>query len=270
MTERKSEEIDVRIAIITGASSGMGKEFAKQIDKKCLGLDEIWLLARRREPMEKLAKELSCQTRIFSIDLTDADSYTPFMTELTSIRPSVRLLINCAGYGITANMTDLSEDDALGMIDLNCKALTKMTYLIVPYMPRRSYIIQLASAAGFLPQPQFAIYAASKSFVLSLSRALREELKEKGISVTAVCPGPVNTEFFDRSEAEHGDTFAFKKLFLAEKEKVVKQALTDTFHGKSVSVYGLPMKAMRLGSKVIPHKIILPVYAKMILRGRQS
>lgn len=260
----------MRIAIITGASSGMGMEFAKQIDKKCLGLDEIWLIARRREPMEDLSKNISCQTRIFPMDLTDEQSYLPFLAELEQLQPHVRLLINCAGFGITGDMLSVKEEDALGMIDLNCRALTKMTYHIVPFMPKRSYIIQLASAAGFLPQPKFAIYAATKSFVLSLTRALREELKSKEISVTAVCPGPVDTEFFDRSEAEYGDTFVFKKIFMVSKENVVEKALKDTFRKKAVSVYGLSMKGMRLGSKLVPHQWILPVYGKLVMKGTEE
>lgn len=256
----------MKIAIITGASSGMGMEFCRQIDQKCLGLDELWLIARRREPMEELAKTLKYRTKVFAMDLTQEEDYLPFLQELESLQPQVRLLINCAGYGMTGSFLQLHQEDAVGMIDLNCRALTRMTYIVLPFMPRRSFIIQLASAAGFLPQPKFAVYAASKSYVLSFSRALRQECKAKGIYVTAVCPGPVDTEFFDKSESENGDTFVFKKFFMAEKEKVVKKALKDTFHKKDVSVYGLPMNMMRLGSKAISHKPILSAYGKLVVK----
>ena len=253
----------MKIAIITGASSGMGMEFARQIDKKCLGLDEIWLIARRREPMEELAGKLATATRIFSADLTDAESCSPFFEELARINPQVRLLINCAGYGKVGAFSVCPEKDALGMIDLNCKALTKMTYQILPYMPARSYLIQLASSAAFLPQPGFGIYAASKSFVLSFTMALRQELKHRKISVTAVCPGPVDTPFFSIAE-ETGEAFLFKKIFMVPKEKVVQRALHDTFRGKDMSVYGLPMKIMHVGCKILPQKLILDLYEAIV------
>lgn len=253
----------MKIAIITGASSGMGMEFARQIDKKCLGLDEIWLVARRRQPMEELASELSTLARIFPTDLTDENSCEPLFRELKQRNPQVRMLINCAGYGKVGAFSAGSEKDALGMIDLNCRALTKMTYHILPYMPERSYLIQLASSAAFLPQPGFGIYAASKAFVLSFTRALREELKKRRISVTAVCPGPVDTPFFTIAE-ETGEAFLFKKIFMVPKEKVVGKALRDTFRGRDLSVYGLPMKIMHICCKILPQKLILGAYESIV------
>lgn len=252
----------MKIAVITGASSGMGQEFAMQINKKCLGLDEIWLIARRKDKLEDLAEQLTIPVRIFAMDLSDDPSYAEFLHALKKEHPQVRVAINCAGYGKTGPITDISLEDSLGMIDVNCRALTKMTYLLLPYMPKRSYLIQVASVAGVLPQPNFAVYAASKAYVLSLSRALREELRTKGISVTAVCPGPVATDFFAIAE-ETGSPFALKKYFMAKKEKVVALALKDTFRKKDVSVYGISMKALRLLVKIVPQKLILYIYAKM-------
>lgn len=249
----------MNIAIITGASSGMGSEFALQITKRCLGLDEIWLVARRSRPMEELAESISIATRIFAMDLTDPGSYESLSTALQEHNPRVRIFVGCAGYGKVGAFTASSESDLLGMIDLNCKALTKMTYLILPYMPKRSYLIQLASSAAFLPQPGFGIYAASKAYVLSFTRALREELRHRQIHVTAVCPGPVDTPFFDIAE-ENGEAFFFKKLFMASKEKVVQKALRDAFHDRDLSVYGFPMKFMHIGCKLVPHKWILYFY----------
>lgn len=252
----------MKIAVITGASSGMGQEFAKQIDKKCLGLDEIWLIARRKNLMEELANELTVPVRIIDMDLADDPSYANLIHMLEKEKPQVRVAVNCAGFGKTGPFTDISLEDNLGMIDLNCRALTKMTYLLLPYMPKRSYLIQVASVAGILPQPNFAVYAASKAYVLSLSRGLREELRPKGISVTAVCPGPVATDFFAIAE-ETGSAFALKKYFMAKKEKVVALALKDAFGKKDVSVFGFSMKALRLLVKIIPQKLILYIYAKL-------
>ncbi|MBQ8527718.1 MAG: SDR family NAD(P)-dependent oxidoreductase [Lachnospiraceae bacterium] len=252
----------MKIAVITGASSGMGREFALQIHQKCLGLDEIWLIARRKDHLDALSKELTIPVRTFSVDLTDDPSYTEFLHELQAYSPEVRVAVNCAGYGKTGPFTDISMEDSLGMIDLNCRALTKMTHLLLPYMPKRSYLIQVASVAGILPQPNFAVYAASKAYVLSLSRALREELRPKGICVTAVCPGPVATDFFAIAE-ETGSPFALKKYFMARKEKVVATALKDAFGRRDISVYGLSMKALRLIVKIVPQKLILYIYAKL-------
>ncbi|MBE5881689.1 MAG: SDR family NAD(P)-dependent oxidoreductase [Lachnospiraceae bacterium] len=252
----------MKIAVITGASSGMGQEFAAQINQKCLGLDEIWLIARRKELMEEGAKELTLPVRVFAMDLSDDPSYAELIYALETEKPQVRVAVNCAGYGKTGPFSDISIEDNLGMIDVNCRALTKMSCLLLPYMPQRSYLIQVASVAGILPQPNFAVYAASKAYVLSLSRALREELRPKGISVTAVCPGPVATDFFAIAE-ETGSPFALKKYFMAKKEKVVALALKDAFRKKDVSVYGISMKALRLLVKTVPQKMILYVYAKL-------
>ena len=252
----------MKIALITGASSGMGEEFALQINKRCLGLDEIWLIARRWESMELLAEKLTVPVRAFAMDLSDDPAYAEFLYALEKEKPQVRVAVNCAGYGKTGPFDAVSLEDSLGMIDLNCRALTKMTYLLLPYMPKRSYLIQVASVAGILPQPNFAVYAASKAYVLSLSRGLREELRPRGIRVTAVCPGPVATDFFAVAE-ETGSAFALKKYFMAKKEKVVALALKDAFAGRDVSVYGLPMKALRLLVKIVPQKFILYVYAKL-------
>lgn len=252
----------MKIAVITGASSGMGQEFARQIDKKCLGLDEIWLIARRKERLEELAEELTTPVKCVCMDLSDDPSYNELIHMLKSEKPEVRIAVNCAGYGKTGPFTDITLEDSLGMIDLNCRGLTKMTYLLLPYMPKRSYLIQVASVAGILPQPNFAVYAASKAYVLSLSRALREELRPKGISVTAVCPGPVATDFFTIAE-ETGSPFALKKFFMAKKEKVVGLALKDAFCKKDISVYGISMKVLRLLVKLVPQKFILYIYAKM-------
>ena len=252
----------MKIAVITGASSGMGQEFARQINKKCLGLDEIWLIARRKDLLEELASQLTIPVRIFAMDLSDDPSYAELIFALESEKPQVRVAVNCAGYGKTGPFDAISLEDSLGMIDLNCRALTKMTYLLLPYMPKRSYLIQVASVAGILPQPNFAVYAASKAYVLSLSRGLREELRPKGISVTAVCPGPVSTDFFAIAE-QTGSPFALKKYFMAKKENVVALALKDAFSKKDVSVYGFSMKALRLLVKVVPQELVIYIYGKM-------
>src|SRR5699024_112396 len=163
--------------------------------------------------------------------------------------------------------TDIASENRkthADMIRLNCVALTRMTELTLPYMGRGGRILNIASAAAFCPQSGFAVYAATKSFVLSLSRALFEELRHRGIIVTAVCPGPVDTEFF-RTSGEL--TSPLKKLTLAKAQAVVRRALTDSRKRKAVSVYGLPMKAAAAGSKLLPHGLILRAESLFLKNG---
>ena len=162
-------------------------------------------------------------------------------------------------------MGDFSEGDKselLGMVDLNCRALTEMTYLCIPYMRKNSRIIQLASSAAFLPQPDFAVYAASKSYVYSFSRAIARELAPRKIYVTAVCPGPVDTPFFDIAE-KSGSTLGVKKLTIAKADKVVRQAIADSFQKKEHSVYSRVIRSFELLAKVVPHSAILKIMSYM-------
>ena len=253
----------MKIAIVTGASSGMGKEFVTQIDQMCYGLDEIWLVARRKEAMETLQGTTEAKLRIFPVDVSNKFMMKQFEECLEIEKPNVKILVNCAGYGKTGYFDEVNKEDTLGMIDVNCIGLTSMTYSVLPYMTKHSYIINLASMAGILPQPNFAVYAASKAYVLSFSRALRREVKSRGICVSAVCPGPVETEFFQVAK-QTGKTFALKKYFHANKEKVVRQALKQAFQKKEVIVYSLPMKGLWLLVKLLPQNFILDIYIKML------
>lgn len=261
------------IIVITGASSGMGKEFVRQVDAKFPKVDEIWLIARRKEVLEELAASCNHNCRILAYDLCSKQAQEDIKELLNKEQPRITLLVNSAGYGILGEFyqeTKMTADcegdleksnwewmqEQTGMISLNCEALTAMTYLCIPYMKQGSRIIQLASSAAFLPQPKFAVYAATKSFVLSFSRALNEELRKRSIHVTAVCPGPVDTEFFERAE-KGSDTLFIKKLVMAKPDKVVAKALMDARNKKEVSVYGVLMQLFCLASKIIPHKLML-------------
>jgi len=246
----------MRIIIVTGASSGMGREFVKLVDKTLRKIDEIWVISRRLDRLEELAKEVTIPLVPFELDLEEPDSIYFVEQALKEKNPQVKMLINCAGYGKIGDCIEIPLDTELGMINLNCRALTAMTRLTIPYMPQNSRIIQLASSAAFLPQPRFAVYAATKSYVLSYSRALNQELKSRGIAVTAVCPGPVKTEFFDIAE-ETGEVKLYKKLVMADPVKVVEQAFIDSINKKEVSIYGKTMKTLSVLCKIIPHGWIL-------------
>lgn len=250
------------IVIITGASSGLGLEFALQLDLILHKTDEIWLIARRKERLLELEKLLDTPVKIIPMDVTDEHDMHAFEKILEIENASIRLLINCAGFGLMGRFDSLSMEEQLSMLSVNCEALTRITYYCIPYMKKNSRIIQLASSAAFLPQKNFAIYAATKSYVLSFSMALREELKEKKIWVTAVCPGPVETEFFDIAE-KYGTTLAVKKITMVSAQRVVKQALLDSHDKKAMSVCSLPIKAFHVITKLLPHSFILNMAGRL-------
>jgi len=214
----------MNIAIITGASSGIGAEFVMQISKKHSNLDEIWIIARRIDKLEELSNQLRTKTKIMSLDLALDHDLSLLSDELAKFQPNVQILVNCAGYGKIGPFSLGSYEEEIGMININCKALTAVTYFVLPYMNESARIIQIASAAAFLPQPNFAVYAASKSYVLSFSRALKYELHNRKINVIAICPGPVDTEFFEKADPDNQGK-QYKKIFRVKPENVVAKAL---------------------------------------------
>jgi hypothetical protein len=253
------EVFKMNIAIITGASSGMGVEFALQLDNILVeSIDEIWLIARRKEAMLEVAQYMEHTTRVLDMDVTNDSHIKRLEKLLADEKPCIRVLVNSAGYGIMGEFASSDISDEIGMIDVNCKALTNITYICLPYMKKNSRIIQMASSAAFLPQPNFAVYAATKSYVLSFSRALNQELRKKKIYVTAVCPGPVDTPFFDIAE-KTGSTLAVKKLTITRADLVVEQAIKDSFHKREKSVCTPLIKGFEVVAKAVPHRAILEV-----------
>lgn len=248
-----------RVAIVTGASSGMGREFVLNIDRTFKNVDEIWLIARRRDLLEELRANINKPCIIINEDITDTGFNARFAKMLKQEKAGVKILVNCAGYGIMGPVGDAAHDVSVGMINTNCMGLTSVTHVVLPYMTKKSRIINLASSAAFLPQPQFAIYAASKSYVLSFSRALNCELKDREIFVTAVCPGPVATDFFTIAEGEHKRVW-FKDLFMVNAKDVVDKAIKDSIDRREISIYGLPMKLFYVFTKIVPHGIIFRFY----------
>ena len=244
----------MRIAIITGASSGMGRDFARMLSHE--DIDELWLIARREERLVRLSKKLGLPCRTLPLDLLDRESITILSDCLALENPEVLWLVNAAGYGLCGKVEALSEEEQDRMVSLNCTALTLITRAVLPYMKSGGHIVQFASAAAFLPQPDFAVYAATKSYVLSFSRALNAELRPKKISVTAVCPGPVNTEFLTTAE-KHGEVASYKRFFMSESRRVVRTAYTAAKARREMVVPSLSMQLFRLASKVLPHKMVM-------------
>lgn len=246
-----------KVAIVTGASSGLGRQFVLQIAKSHGFLDEIWVVARRADRLLELGVLVSnIVIRPIPLDLSKKDSIVRIRSILAKEKPKVYVLVNCSGLGL-AGLFDRQDEELLDqMLKVNCLALTRVTRAVLPYMPKKSRIVQVASSAAFAPQPGFAVYAATKSYVLNYSLALRQELKKRRIYVTTVCPGPVNTEFFDTAYQKK-EMKLYKKLVMAKPERVVKKALKDVKKGRAVSVYGISMKAVRVLCKLLPSSLIV-------------
>lgn len=246
----------MKIGIITGASSGMGKWFAAYAKLFYPDIEELWLIGRNTERLTKLSFKLEVKSKVLSLDLTNDNDLLLLENWLRNDRPEIKLLVNSAGMGIIGRFEALNTYDIEDMLSINCLALSKTIRICLDYMSKGSHIINLASAAAFIPQPEFAVYAASKSYVLSLSDALYKELKKDGISVTAVCPGCVKTPFFEQAQ-KYSSIKPYKKLFMARDNKVVYKAMWDAKRGKIHSIYGLSMKALYIACKILPEKWIM-------------
>ena len=249
-----------KIAVITGASSGMGRDFAIRLDER-EAFDEIWVIARRLERLEALSGQLRAPVRPIAMDLANPASLTEYRDLLIAETPHVAVLVNAGGYGKFARHDEVSMEDTLGMIDLNCRALAAMTQYTLPYMQEGGQIFQMGSLSSFQPVPYMNIYAASKAFVLSYSRALNVELKPRGIRVMAVCPGWVRTEFFDRAEQGDKKTVTYFNRTYAS-DDVVRLALRDMERGRDVSILGLPVRNQVRMVKLLPHKLIMSIWMK--------
>lgn len=225
----------MKIALVTGASSGIGWEAALEIDRRFRSLDEIWIVGRNEEKLRILSNHLHHANRIIIMDVTNSEDLDAFEGVLKEIKPNIRMLFQSAGEGLQGRFDELPRKDLTNMVRLNCEALTHITSICLPYMKAGSKIIHLASSAGFGPIPSFGVYCASKAYVLSFSKSLRKELKKRKIGVTAVCPGPVNTPFFDKSERFIGKSIPFKKYIMNKPRNVAIKAICDAGFNVKVS-----------------------------------
>ena len=250
----------MNIAIVTGASSGMGREFVKQLPAY-VQVDEIWAIARRAEALETLKSEVSVPVRPISLDLCRAESFAALEALLAAEKPNICLLVNGAGFGKFGSYHRISVEDECRMIDLNCTALVRMTRLAIPFMTPGSHILQLDSLSAFQPVPYITTYGASKAFVLSYSRSMNRELKAQGIRCMAMNPGWVRTEFFDHACQTNGGSEVQYFNYLYEADDVVATGLKDLYRTKKdYSVHGLPIKAQVLLVKCLPHSIVMSIW----------
>lgn len=234
------------IAVITGASSGLGKEFAKQVSNFSF-FDEIWIIARRTDKLLALAEEISLNKKTVKIKPITLDVAGKagveglnqlFLEEKEHLSKNgedfqIKLLINNAGFGTYGPFVETSITRQMDMVDLNCTTVTGITGIALPYLIKDSVIINTASLAAYMPLGNFAVYAATKAFVLSFSVALAAELKDKGIKVCALCPGSVSTEFANvasngaRKEVKGGH----------DPVKVVSHCLKRAYRGKKIALW---------------------------------
>lgn len=268
----------MKVVLITGASSGLGAEFARQLDK----LDEtgnhgqnpklkngerlitkdicFWLVARRKDRLEALSRDLSHKSRLFPLDLSKKESIDEIQKALEKEKAQVRVFINGAGLGYYGKAEQLTTVQINSMLDVNVKALTLLTNAVNPYLTGQAWLVQIASSAAFLPQPGFSVYAASKAYVYSLTRALRREIKDRKIHVTALCPGPVSTEFFQIAETTNYTMPAYKKIFFSKAGPVVRKCLRDVRKNRNASVYGIFMKLLHVFSRLLPWRLLLKFF----------
>lgn len=250
-----------RIAVITGASSGIGRRFAETCDQ--MGpFDEVWVIARRGDKLEELKGTAPYPVRVLAMDLTDRGSFEAYAAALREEPLEVGLLVNAAGFGKFRAVMDTPLAVNLNMVDLNCQALQAMCQMTVPYMPAGSHILNLASQAAYQPIPYIDVYGASKAFVLSYSRALNRELKGRGIAVTAVCPFWTKTDFFDRAIDPDKDKVVKQYDVMYDPADVVALAWRDAKRGRDKSQFGAMARFQGLLSKLLPHSFIMDYWMK--------
>ena len=260
----------MKIAIVTGASSGMGREFVLQLSQY-VQVDAVWAIARRKEALESLQKEAPVPVRPVCLDLLEEDSFTRLKQMLCEEKPEVRLLVNAAGFGSFGAYHKVLPEEEGRMIDLNCKALVWMTRLCIPYMPRGSHILQLDSLSAFQPVPYITTYGATKAFVLSYSRAMNRELKSQGIRCMAMNPGWVKTEFFDHAfrTNDQGEVQYFDRLY--EAKDVVRTGLRDLYRSKKdCSIHGLPVKLQVALVKLVPHSLVMTIWQNQQKKAKNN
>ncbi len=240
-----------KIAIISGASSGIGREIARDLAARGEA-DELWLLARRADRLTALAGELGCPARVFALDLLALETGGALAAALAGeAEATVSFLVAAAGVGYAGAFAEGTAAEAERTVQLNCVALTTLVHTALPYMAAGGRILLLASAAAFMPQPYFAVYAASKAYALSFARALSVELRERQISVTAVCPGPVDTEFFGDKGIDPR-----KRRYLVPPTRVARGAVKAALRGRQVYTPTAAMRACRLAAKLLPHGLL--------------
>ena len=248
----------MRIAVITGASAGIGREFVLAIDRQ-EQLDEIWVIARRTDRLEELKKMCHTPIRPIPLDLSDLKSIERYRTVLEREKPEIGILVNAAGFGVFGPFAEKDLEKQLSSVTVNSLALTGMCHISIPYMKHGDSIINMGSNSAWQPVPYQTVYGASKSYVLNFSRALWRELKPKGIHVMCVCPGWIRTEF---QQVAHHDEYVKYVDIWYEPQEVAEQAMKDLRKGKIVSILGHPVRRQVRLVKFLPVKFVMDTWCR--------
>lgn len=249
------------IAVVTGATGGLGKEFVKLLVQE-KEVDQVWAIARNSLRLAGLREEFGEKIIPFSVDLSNREKICAFSGKFTAEDVNIKYLVNNAGYAKFGGYADLSVAQSLDMIDVNAAAPVALCLVCVPFMEEGGKIINIASQASFQPLPYLNIYAATKAFLRSYTRALNRELKSQGITATAVCPGWIDTGLFKRGETG-AKKAPSKFLFMTSADKVAAKALEDAKKGKDMSVYSAVVKAQHAAAKILPHSAVMKVWEIM-------
>lgn len=247
-----------RIALVTGATSGVGREFCRQIDGCCFGqLDEIWAVGRNTQELEKLGRNLYAPVRSFALDLRDARSFAELQGALAAEDdpdgPCISWLVNSAGFGWFGREQLADAALIVDMVQVNCLAVVELVRLALPYMQAGSCIVNMSSIAAFLPVPGMGTYASTKRFVLDLTRTLNTELDGTGIHACAVCPKAMDTGFWDSA----GEAAGMGKALGSESVyEVVRKAIEAVRSGKGSIITAPDMRALAVATKVLPYGLM--------------
>jgi hypothetical protein len=252
-----------KVTVVTGASEGIGAELARVFAAKG---HELALVARRRDRLEALADEIASigapRPIVVELDLLTDNAAEKLETALKEAGATVETLVNNAGFGLMGRVAELDASEQLAMVDLNVHALTALTLrFLKSIVAAKGAILNVASVAAFMPGPGFAIYYATKAYVLSFTEALAQELKPSGVKVSCLCPGPVATGFQSRAGFDFSGALAAMKPAILPANEVARQAYEGLTAGKRVIVPGVVNWLMIWASKLTPRTVLLPLLA---------
>lgn len=251
----------MNIAVITGASSGLGVEYAKTVIELYPNLDEIWLVARRKERLEKFASENpTVKIRPVVLDLSKDESYDELEMLLDKEKANIEVLVNNAGFEKTGVLKTMDKNNVLSMIDLNVKGFTMINRVCLPFMKKGSIDIMTCSISSFSPVPKQAVYSASKAYVRYLSRAIREEVKDEGINILAMCPGNMDTEMNPKGGTSQSDKV--DRLPFLDMKVITRKSIKKAKQGKAIYTPGGLYKLYRLASKILPSAWMVKIIKK--------
>lgn len=243
------------IAIITGSSTGLWKEFVEAVVDTEPDIDEIWLIARHQEALQKVADSYYTKKfKIFPLDLTNHEDIAKFKDEINQDRPTVKLLINNAGMLNKSSFAQQDPSKQATMVQLNAEAPTLITRIVLPFMERGSSIINTCSITSYAPLTQMAIYASTKSYLYFLSISLRQELKSAGINVLALCPGNMKTELFLKADNSNKKKTITDALPFLNMKKMTRKAIQLANAGHAVYTPGFVYKGYRVLAKWVPYE----------------